>query len=86
MKRDKRDKYDIVPAQAGFYAGIIDARTHKVFWSPVIAWLIERRVTTNRPKSQPPDQKVSGIGRLMTLQMPERMALERGRRRDQECG
>jgi hypothetical protein len=36
------------------------------------------------PKS--PDQKVSGIGRLMTLEMPERMALERRRRRDQECG
>ena len=62
MKRDKRDKYDIVPAQAGFYAGIIDAKTHKVLWSPVIAWLIERRETTNSSVWPKPITPINGSG------------------------
>ena len=62
MKRDKRDKYDIVPAHAGFYAGIIDATTHKVLWSPVIAWLIERRETTNSSVWPRPITPIDGSG------------------------
>jgi hypothetical protein len=58
----KRDKYDIVPAQAGFYAGIIDAKTHKSLWSPVIAWLIERRETTNSSVWPKPITPIDGGG------------------------
>jgi hypothetical protein len=52
------------------------------------AWLmsVDDIPRKGRMDSESPDQKVSGIGWLMTLEMPERMALERGRTRDQECG
>jgi hypothetical protein len=58
----KRGRYDIVPAQAGFYAGIIDAKTHKVLWSPVIAWLIERRETVNSSVWPKPITPIDGSG------------------------
>jgi hypothetical protein len=58
----KRDKYDIVPAQAGFYAGIIDAKTHKILWSPVIAWLIERRETKSSSVWAKPITPIDGSG------------------------
>jgi hypothetical protein len=58
----KRDKYNIVPAQAGFYAGIIDAKTLKILWSPVIAWLIERRETANSSVWPKPITPIDGSG------------------------
>jgi hypothetical protein len=40
----------------------MDARTHKVLWSPVIARLIERRETTNSSVLPKPITPIDGSG------------------------